>query len=57
MEHFTAVEFYNNNWHLYTHLESEDEEVAEDMEIPAEQTIYQTLLRELTFENIIPVRS
>ncbi len=55
MEHFTAAEFYDKDWHLHTHFEDEPEEVGEDNEIPAENLIYQTLLKELTFENIISI--
>ena len=57
VEHFTSAEFYNNQWHLYTHRENTTEESSEDLEIPAEQLIYQTLLKELTFENLIPIPS
>jgi len=55
VEHFTAAEFYDNDWHLHTHFEDEQEEVGEDNEIPAEKLIYQTLLKELTFQNIISI--
>jgi len=57
VEHFTSAEFYNNQWHLYTHFEEETEENSEELEIPAEQLIYQTLLKELTFENLIVISS
>lgn len=52
VEHLTAAEFYDNDWHLYTHVETVAEPSGEDIEIPAEQLIYQTLLSELTFNNL-----
>lgn len=57
VEHFTAAEFYHNQWHLYTHSDVETEESNEDSEIPAERLIYQTLLEELTFQNAISISS
>jgi len=52
VEHFTAAEFYNNEWHTYTQMEPEDNTQSDDSDIPAEQIIYQTLLKELTFSNL-----
>ena len=57
VEHFTAAEYYDNDWHFYTHLEDETEDTSEEPEIPAEHHIYQTLLKELTFENVISVQT
>lgn len=57
VEHFTAAEFYQNQWHLYTHRAADSEETDEDAEIPAEQYIYQTLIKELTFENRLSISS
>lgn len=57
VEHLTAAEFYNNRWHLYTHPENLDEARPEEQDIPAEQIIYQTLLQELTFSNLIQSQS
>lgn len=56
VEHLTAAEFYNNEWHLYEHNQTEEETQADEVDIPAEQFIYQTLLEELTFSNIIQAR-
>ena len=56
VEHLTAAEFYNDAWHLYEHNHPDEEIQAEDLDIPAEQFIYQTLLKELTFSNLIHTR-
>lgn len=53
VEHCTAAEFYNECWHTYTHMEFEDDAQSDEYDIPAEQIIYQTLLKELTFSNLI----
>ena len=58
VEHFTAAEYYNGKWHLHYHNEIEDdmqkEEVQSDeLEIPAEKQIFKTLVKELTFSNIL----
>ena len=51
VEHFTAAEYYNNGWHLYTQHGTVMETAAEEPELPAGQ-LYQSLLRELTFTNL-----
>ena len=53
VEHLTAAEYYNNKWHLYTHNAEEEESTADEMDNLAEQSIYQTLVHELTFSNLI----
>ena len=53
VEHFTAAEFYDHEWHFYTHIELEDDTQMDEYDIPAEQMIYQTLVKELTFSNLI----
>lgn len=57
VEHLTAAEYYNNEWHLYEHVEAEQESQTDEADIPAEQFIYQTLVQELTFSNLIQARS
>ncbi len=52
VENLTAAEFYDNQWHLYVHTDAENEQFAEeDVDVPADENIYQTLLKELTFAN------
>ena len=58
VEHCTAVEYYNNEWHLYYQNEQEEENrneetKSDELEIPAERQIYKTLVKELTFANIL----
>jgi len=57
VEHLTAAEFYDKRWHLYTHSDSDEEIHAEEPDIPTEQLIYQTVLKELTFTNLIHSQS
>nr|WP_321358812.1 UDP-2,3-diacylglucosamine diphosphatase [uncultured Draconibacterium sp.] len=56
VEHLTAAEYYNSEWHLYTYNGTEEETPVDEADIPAEQSIYQTLVKELTFSNLIQVR-
>lgn len=56
VEHLTAAEFYNNEWHLYAYNHTEDEVPVDEVDIPAEQLIYQTLVNELSFSNLIQAR-
>jgi len=56
VEHLTAAEFYNNEWYLYSHNETEEESAVDEADIPAEHSIYQTLIKELTFSNLIQAR-
>jgi UDP-2,3-diacylglucosamine pyrophosphatase LpxH len=53
VEHCTAAEFYNEKWHLYRFEEAEEEIQSDEFEIPAEQSIYQTLMKELMLSNLI----
>ncbi len=50
VEHFTAVEYYNNNWHLY-YYEDDDNELAaaDDLDYPEEKQLYNMLVKELAF--------
>jgi len=54
VEHCTAAEFYNGEWHLHTHIDPENsfENVSDEVEFPAERSIYETLIQELTFKNL-----
>lgn len=52
VEHFTAAEYYNKEWHLYYQADEEedsrnDEVQPDELEIPAKRQIYNTLVREL----------
>lgn len=50
VDHFTAVEYYNNNWHLF-YFEDQDDELpaADELDYPEEKQIYNMLLNELAF--------
>lgn len=53
IEHFTATEYYDGKWHLYYHNEPDDETLPDEIDIPTEEIIYQTLVKELTFSNLL----
>jgi UDP-2,3-diacylglucosamine pyrophosphatase LpxH len=53
VENFTAVEYYDNKWHLCYHHETEDDSVGDELEIPEQSQLYQLLIKELSFPNIL----
>jgi len=52
VEHFTAAEFCNSNWSLYYHNDPDDE-ATDDLEVPEERQLYQSLVKELVFANVL----
>ena len=52
VEHFTAAEYSNANWNLYYHNDPDDE-VTDDLEVPEERQLYQSLVKELVFANVL----
>ncbi|MDO8952174.1 MAG: UDP-2,3-diacylglucosamine diphosphatase [Draconibacterium sp.] len=52
VEHFTAAEYCNSNWSLYYHNDPDDE-VTDDLEVPEERQLYQSLVKELIFANVL----
>lgn len=58
VEHFSAVEYHNSDWHLYIQKDIEDEldeeePRSDELEIPERKQLFTTLLKELTCSNII----
>jgi UDP-2,3-diacylglucosamine pyrophosphatase LpxH len=53
LEHFTAVEYYNEDWHLYYHQDQDEELPPDELDFPIKKQLYQTLLKELAFANNI----
>ena len=53
VEHFTAVEYYNGDWHLNSFEEINDDSLVEDPEIPEQKQLYISLVNELSFSNIL----
>ncbi|HSM46382.1 MAG TPA: UDP-2,3-diacylglucosamine diphosphatase [Draconibacterium sp.] len=52
VEHFTAAEYCNSNWSLFYYNEPDDE-FADDLEVPEERKLYQSLVKELVFANVL----
>lgn len=52
VEHFTAAEYYNSNWNLY-YYNDPDDEFADDLDVPEERQLYQSLVKELVFANVL----
>lgn len=53
VENFTAVEYYEGNWHLHFYNGAEDDWLADEPEILEERQLYQSLVKELAFANIL----
>lgn len=53
LEHFTAAEYYDGNWHLYYHQDQNDESQPDELDFPVKKQLYQTLLKELAYTNIL----
>lgn len=47
IENFTAAEYNNGKWNLFHFNEDEEEQVADDLDIPDAKEIYRSLFREL----------
>lgn len=53
VEHCTAIEYYNNKWHLYYYTEPNDEIPSTDeLDYPEKQQLYSDLLKELVISAI-----
>jgi len=52
IEHFTAAEYCNSNWSLYYYNDLDDE-FADDLDVPEERQLYQSLIKELVFANVL----
>ena len=52
VEHFTATEYYDGKWRLHYHNDPDDEQ-ADDLDVPEEQQLYQSLVKELVFANVL----
>lgn len=53
VEHFTAVEYQNNEWQLYFHEGPDDEPQLDEPDIPEKKQLYQSLLKELVYANVM----
>jgi len=54
VENFTAAEFDGTEWQLYYHPETDDDEqLADEPEFPEGRQLYQSLVKELIFTNIL----
>lgn len=52
VENFTAAEYYDGKWCLYYHNDPDDE-LTDDLDVPEERQLYQSLVKELVFANIL----
>jgi UDP-2,3-diacylglucosamine pyrophosphatase LpxH len=52
VEHFTAAEYRDSKWSLFCYNDPDDE-ISDDQELPEEGQLYQSLLKELVFTNIL----
>jgi len=52
VEHFTATEYYEGKWRLYYHIDPDDE-LTDDLDVPEERQLYQSLVKELVFVNVL----
>lgn len=52
IEHFTAAEYCDSNWILYYYNDLDDE-FADDLDVPEERQLYQSLVKELVFANVL----
>jgi len=53
VEHYTAAEYYDRSWHLHVHDGLDDKTQTEDIDFPEERQLYQLLVKELVFANIL----
>ena len=53
LEHFTAVEYYDGEWHLYYHHDQGEDLQPDELDFPLKKQLYQSLLKELAFTNNI----
>jgi len=53
VESFTAAEYAANEWTLFYHTENDDELPTDEPDIPEGRQLYQSLIKELVFTNIL----
>ena len=46
VEHFSAVEYYDKNWHLLYFDEPDDEMQTDEPDIPEKKQLYKSLYKE-----------
>ncbi|MFA9388369.1 MAG: UDP-2,3-diacylglucosamine diphosphatase [Prolixibacteraceae bacterium] len=47
VEHFTATEYSNGNWSMHYYSETDEESVNDELDIPNEKEVLQSLLKEI----------
>ena len=52
VEHYTAAEYNNGEWILHEHVETSEEIVYDELEIPNEKELLQSLIRELVVHTV-----
>ncbi len=52
VEHFTAAEYSNGSWQLYFQEEPDDDQ-SDEPDIPERKQLYQSLLKELVYPNLV----
>lgn len=53
VENFTAAEYDSKEWKLFYHTENDDEFPNDEPDIPEGKQLYQSLIKELVFTNIL----
>lgn len=53
VENFTAAEYDSKEWKLFYHTENDDEFPNDEPDIPEGRQLYQSLIKELVFTNIL----
>ncbi len=53
VEHFTAAEYYDDQWHLFYHNNEDDETSTDEPEFPETKQLYQMLVKEVMHPNSI----
>lgn len=53
VENFTAAEYESGKWSLVYYAESDDETASDEPEIPDDKKLYQSLLKELVYANML----
>jgi hypothetical protein len=52
VENFTATEYFDGKWRLYYHNDPDDE-LTDELDVPEERQLYQSLVKELVFANVL----
>lgn len=53
VEYCTAAEYYHKEWHLLYFDDQEEEQAPDELDFPVKKQIYQSLLKELAYTNIL----